>query len=551
MFGWGALSKTAAKARAGFFASKRSADPAMATMRSAAADAQKSRLPQMAAALSYRTIFGLLPVIIVAMVGVKYFASEEDVRTAVEKALAYSGLSAIAVPSEEMFIGPPAPSVDATAMDGSDPAEAAVPDPEVSQATDEPVGGDQGEEILKEIAANASANTAPGVEPPPAVDKWITNLINRVNKISLTTIGWTAAAMLVYAAMAMLVEIELAFNQIYRVPRGRSWARRVMQYWTLLTLGPLGLVATFVVSQQYIAMAQARAAEWGVKFGTATLPTIMIGYAITVSISTLFFFIAYITVPNTKVKLRPALAGAFTAALLWEAGKWGFTQYLSVSSGTAKLYGALALLPLFLLWVYFTWLIILFGLQIAYQLQHGRAKTRAQPISDMGPMLVDPAAALVVLTAIARGFDAGKTLDAPTLAKNTKLPEPVVRLVVGKLAERGILHRLENPGEDAESTYALARSPAAIRVAEVLELGYELAGAIDSDDAIEGLHRAQIDMVGEQTLATLAVGRPTSLPGLNTRGSIDRSPAPRLIDRPSQPTTARPETTPATLEGPR
>ena len=66
MFGWGALSRTAAKARAGFFASKRSADPAMATMRSAAADAQKSRLPQMAAALSYRTIFGLLPVIIVA-----------------------------------------------------------------------------------------------------------------------------------------------------------------------------------------------------------------------------------------------------------------------------------------------------------------------------------------------------------------------------------------------------------------------------------------------------------------------------------------------------
>jgi len=198
--------------------------------------------------------------------------------------------------------------------------------------------------------------------------------------------------------------------------------------------------------------------------------------------------------------------------------------------------------------VYFTWIIILFGLQIAYQLQHGRAKTRAQPISEMGPMLVDPAAALVVLTAIARGFEAGKALDAPSLSKNAKLPEPVVRLVVGKLAERGLLHRLDTPGEDAEATYALARSPATIRVAEVLELGYELAGAIDADDSIDRLHRAQIDMVGEQTLATLALGRPALVATLEPRGPIDRSQAARLIDRQPQSSNARPETTPATLE---
>jgi membrane protein len=531
LIGMSGLGRTAAKARQGFFAAKRPADPAISTVRSAAVDAQKSRLPQMAAALSYRTIFGLLPVILVALVAVKYFASEEQVRTAVEKVLDYSGLSAIAVQPEDTFVGPRPPAADKPAMDSSGVANGETPQsPDVSPADPSQKGADD--------AVAGSAPVASMDEPPPAVDKWITDLIARVNKISFATIGYTAAAMLIYAAMAMLVEIELAFNQIYRVPRGRSWARRIMQYWTLLTLGPLGLLATFYVSQQYIAKAQASAAEWGAEWGAKTLPTELIGFVITVSISTLFFFIAYITVPNTKVKLRPALVGALAAAFLWEGGKWGFTKYLAHSTGTAQLYGALALLPLFLLWVYFTWLIVLFGLQIAYQLQHGRAKTRAQPISDMGPMLVDPAAALVVLTSVARGFETGSTLDALTIAKGTKLPEPVVRMVVGKLAERGLLHRIDGEADEAEPSYALAKSPTTIRVAEVLELGYELAGTAEPDDGIARLHRAQIEMVGDQTLESLTGParspiRDGRLPAVEAAAAASKSRG--VMEEPSRP----------------
>lgn len=483
LIGMSGVSKATSKARAGFFAAKRPADPAITTVRSAAADAQKSRLPQMAAALSYRTIFGLLPVIIVALVAVKYFASEDHVRMAVERSLEYSGLSAIAVSPETMadwradMMGPPPPP--------SGPADA-------------PAAAAGGEETA---AAEGKDNG-----PPAAVDKWITDLIERVNSVSLKAIGLAGAVMLIYAAMAMLVEVERAFNQIYRVPRGRSWIRRIMQYWTLLTLGPLALIATFYVGQQFMGQAQDLAERQGLKLGSGTWTMTAIGYSTTVAISTCFFFIAYLSVPNTKVRVRPALVGALSAALMWEAGKWGFTQYLRHSAGTAQLYGALALLPLFLLWVYFTWLIVLFGLQIAYELQHGRAKTRAQPISDMGPTLVDPAAALVVLTAIARGFESGKSLDAPGLTAATSLPEPVVRMVVGKLAERGLLHRLETGTDEAEPSYALARSPGSIRAAEVLELGYELAGATDTDEAIQRLHRAQIDAVADQTLATLTGG---------------------------------------------
>lgn len=514
LIGMSGVSKATAKARAGLFAARRPADPAITTMRSAAADAQKSRLPQMAAALAYRTIFGLIPVLVVALAAVTYFASKDDVRTVVEMSLEYSGLSAIAVKPEQ--VGPPAPAT-------------------------------EGAELSEDLSGRHESPAAAG-GTPAAVDQWITKLINDISSVSLKAIGLAGAVMLIYAAMAMLVEVERAFNQIYRVPRGRSWVRRIMQYWTLLTLGPIALIATFWVGQKFMGEARNLASQGGIELGSGTVTMTAIGYASTVAISTTFFFIAYISVPNTKVRLRPAIVGALAAALLWEAGKWGFTQYLSYFGGTAKLYGALALLPLFLLWVYFTWLIVLFGLQIAYELQHGRAKTRAQPISDIGPTMVDPAAAIVVLSAIARGFEAGKTLDAPTIAKGIRMQEPVVRLVVSRLAERGLLHRIDGEADDAEPSYTLARSPGTIRVAEVLELGYELAGSTEPDDAIQRLHRVQIETVGDQTLASIAA--PPRAPvrdGKLPAAELSSSLAAASRDRGSAPEPSRSAGTAATL----
>jgi len=538
--GWSTrvLGTTVARAKAVFFAARKPAEPAFSTVVSAATEAQKSQLTQMAAALSYRTIFGLLPVIIVALVGVKYFASEENVRSAVETTLHYSGLSAIAVPTDfevppwdPKAVGPPPPGAEMAAVDG--------PSPRPSD-----VAGSEG--ALGDVPSGEPV--AISEKPPPAVDRWITDLIERVNSVSLKAIGFAGGAMLVYAALAMLVEIERAFNQIYGVPRGRSWIRRIMQYWTLLTLGPLALIMTFYVGQQFVDRAQRLAASNGVELDSSTITVTAIGYATTVLISTAFFLVAYICVPNTKVKIWPALVGAFAAALMWEAGKWGFTRYLAYSTGTAMLYGALALIPLFLLWVYFTWLIVLFGLQIAYELQHGRAKTRAQPIAELGPTLVDPAAALVVLAAIARGFDAGKTLDAPEVTASTKLPEGVVRLVLAKLAERALLHRIKNGSDEAEPKFALARPPAGILVSEILEMGYELAGPTGADGAVERLHRAQIESVAGQTLATLASGTEPAKPEVSdARAQRPENGSARAVEPSEPPVLARSLGAPATL----
>jgi uncharacterized BrkB/YihY/UPF0761 family membrane protein len=177
-------------------------DPTVEALRGAAHDAQRSRLPQMAAALSYRTIFGLVPVIAIGLVLIHRIARPEQLSSIIRLAIERLGLDKIFV--DQTFVGPVMPG---------------TPD-------------------------------APTQQVSNSLDTWIAEFIERINNINFAAINVVGVIMLIYAAISMVVEVERAFNQIFRVPRGRSWARRLTVYWTLLTLGPLCLFATFYIGQR-------------------------------------------------------------------------------------------------------------------------------------------------------------------------------------------------------------------------------------------------------------------------------------------------------------
>lgn len=458
-------------------------DPTVRALQSAAADAQRSRLPQMAAALSFRTIFGLLPIAIVGLIVVRAFTSPETQIEIIRGAIDKLGLSNITVPSTQSvlfseFVGP--------------------------------IPGDLG----------SSQN----------LDEWVTALILRADaNVNFNAIGLIGLVTLMYAAVSMLVEIERAFNQIYRVPRGRSWFQRVMSYWSLLTLGTGALVATFYIGARFETWTVGIVESRGLALGTGALTVGLIGYFITVGISTALLLLAYMTVPNTRVKATSALCGALIAALLWEGGKWGFAQYLQFSGNYARLYGSIALVPLFLLWVYVTWFIVLFGLQITYQLQHGLKNTRAQPFVDMGPAVVDASAALSVMSAVARAFAQGKQPTGGQLASSAKLSEPVTAMVLSVLTERGLVLRIERPDTpDGEATYTLTKPPNLTSAAEILDAGFALSGAPGTADATTRLLRqAQLEAAGGQTLAEVAALEPLA----SARGPVP-APRPDLHPRP-------------------
>lgn len=465
-------------------------NPTVALLRNATAEAQRSRLPQMAAALSYRTVFGLIPVMVVALVAMKmFFTTDNEIADVLNQGLRYSGLSSIAAPAPPEVFGPPAPPGESTGE--------MVPAGEAAK----PIGPEA-------AGATASANGGP---PPPAVntaaqerlDGWIKDLVSRASSVNFQAIGLIGAVALLYAAISMLVEVERAFNQIYRVPSGRSWLRRFVNYWALLCFGGVGLFLSFLVTRRFSAELLRVASYAGADNNSAVLLAAA-GYISTVMISTALFMLVYTVVPNTRVKPGPAAAGAFIAALLWEAGKWGFTQYLSFSTGYAKLYGSIALVPLFLLWVYVTWCIVLFGLNIAYYLQHGRYRTAPQPSELLAPAIVDPAATLAIMAAMARRFESGQPADAPALAQGLSIQPVLAAQMLERLSEAGLIHRVHG---DGDGRFVLSRPPERIDAAEVVKIGEELLGpaAEAGNPVLQTMREARAALVRGRTLASFLV----------------------------------------------
>jgi membrane protein len=430
-------------------------------LRDATVEAQRSRLPQMAAALSYRTIFGLIPVIVVALIALKAFTTDSDLADGINRALQYSGLAQIAVEDSPANMGP--------FPEGEGP----------------PAAASQGAQRL---------------------DQWIKELVARVGDLKLRVVGWIGVIALLYAAISMLVEVERAFNQIYCVPVGRSWVRRVLNYWALLTLGAGALFATFYVGQRFQNEVVSWAARAGVNSSSAVFLAVL-GYLTTTSISTVLFLLVYMAIPNTRVQIRSALVGAFVAALLWEAGKWGFTQYLRYSTGYARLYGSIALVPLFLLWVYFTWCIVLAGLNIAYYLQHGRRKGVARPVEQINPGVVDPGSAVALACVMARRFEKGEPSDAGTLAGQLNLQEGIVVQMLDRFVQSGIALRCKHRNDDGY--FALARPADRLSAEEVLSVGEELI-AQPADGTVAGAMReSRGQVVRGKTVADFLGERPS------------------------------------------
>jgi membrane protein len=370
--------------------------------------------------------------------------------------------------------------------------------------------------------------------------EWIDKLYDGIKSLPTGPAGVIGILTLIYAAVSMLVEIEKAFNQIYNAPEGRSWVRRITQYWTLLTLGTLFLLLSFFVQERVLGIAR-EFTEGGA--GSGRFLRHALGFVLTVGISTVLLLIVFMIVPNTRVLALPALIGALTAAILWESGKWGFARYVgyinSHDTGYSRFYGAVAILPLFMLWVYCTWLIVLSGLQFASALQtHWMTKAEGfhfSVLATFGLMdeerakhsvkIVDPASVLVVLISVAERFAGGKPSDHSHIASATGLDEQAVADMLDRLAGAGLLLRVADA--EHEGTYALGRPPEAIQAVDALALSQELVGSSRAAEnkVLLSLTRARVAALEGKTIADL-MERPQAAPPVIT------DPAPPKPERP-------------------
>jgi len=157
---------------------------------------------------------------------------------------------------------------------------------------------------------------------------------------------------LLIIAVLMIFSIEQAFNRIWNVKNRRNLLQTFLIYWAVLTFTPVMFGVAFITSSSLI----------------ATNIPVDIQYIFPYIFTFVGFMLLYVAVPNCKVKLRFAAVGALISSVLFEIAKAGFAFYLKHFPTYILIYGALASIPIFLVWLYVSWLVILFGAVVSHDL---------------------------------------------------------------------------------------------------------------------------------------------------------------------------------------
>jgi membrane protein len=272
----------------------------------------------------------------------------------------------------------------------------------------------------------------------------------------------------------MLSRIEETFNDIWGVARGRSWFMRVVLYWGVLSLAPILLmVALGLATGPHLEATKKLLTTlpfigyFLVKFGFQLLPVLVL---------CLTFGAFYILMPNTRVQWRAGLVGGLTAGLLFHLNNMVSVLYVSRVVSNSKIYGSLGLVPVFMIGVYLSWLILLFGAQVAYAFQNRSTyfeERQVENINQRGREFI----ALRIMTRVGQRYLQGAPPLAVTdLAEELSVPTRLVRQILQILAAAQLV--VETAG--AEAAYLPARPMEQITCHDILQAmratqGQELA----------------------------------------------------------------------------
>ncbi len=213
-----------------------------------------------------------------------------------------------------------------------------------------------------------------------------------VQNAHLTSAGLVGGALLVWSAVSLFSNVDRAVNDIWGIRRRRSIAAQAVIYWVGLTLGPLLLAASVMVGHS----TRAFLAGTGIRFLAVVASALL---------TSTFFAVLYVIVPNTKVRLWAAAAGGLVAGLAWEIAKSGYTFAVAKFFRYHAIYGSVAAVPTFLLWLFVSWAILLFGARLAFVVQYAPTLMQGapHPASKAGREILAGQAMLQV----ARAFDRG------------------------------------------------------------------------------------------------------------------------------------------------
>jgi membrane protein len=233
----------------------------------------------------------------------------------------------------------------------------------------------------------------------------------------------------------LLVTVEDQLNLIWRVTSPRPWVQRVLAYWTLITLGPLLIGVSFSLSTYFeIAARQVGLGQEAAAWASSWLHSL--ARSVPAALEFVALTLLYCLIPNCAVRWRDGALGALIATIAVEILKVGFSIYIGLSSFYRTVYGALAIIPIFLLWMYISWMAVLLGAVIAAALPNWRIDERVGTIPSGGVRL---GFSLALIAALARAQRRGQSRSTPAIAAELGVATTVIDEHMRPLAEAGFV----------------------------------------------------------------------------------------------------------------
>lgn len=286
-------------------------------------------------------------------------------------------------------------------------------------------------------------------------------IIGFVENVKAGVLGSLGLALLMYTVVSLMQKIEHAFNFIWRVPEERPLSQRFTYYLSVILIGPvlvftsLGLSASLMSTE--IVAALTRIEPFGTVIQAASL---LLPFAMVVAA---FTFI-YVFIPNTRVHLLSAFAGALVAGFLWHLAAWAFAAFVVTAANYTAIYSAFAALIVFMLWLYVAWLVLLIGASAAFYHQFPEHLSLGRGELRLSPRMMERLA-LAMLVEIARDFAAaGPKPATEDLAARLGIPSTVAGRVVHALERDGLI--VATAGE--YTGWLPGRPPHALLLADVL-----------------------------------------------------------------------------------
>ena len=259
-------------------------------------------------------------------------------------------------------------------------------------------------------------------------------IIGFVDNVKAGVLGSVGLALLIYTVISLIQKIESAFNYTWRVKRSRPIAQRFSDYLSIILIGPvliftaLGITATLTstaVVQKLVAIEP---------FGSLLqIVSHLLPYLLIITAFTFF----YIFVPNKKVQLTSALIGGTTAGVIWEITGWGFASF--VSTRYTAIYSGFAILIMFMLWVYLSWLILLVGANIAYYHQHPECLTPERRSLRLSNRLKEKLSLLVMFMVGQNHYHNRPEWTLDDLAQQLHVSADVLEPIIESLENKRIL----------------------------------------------------------------------------------------------------------------